>query len=479
MRIIGSVASIAAALLCCGGCATKVQNPTAPEVEGSCRCGQRPLIFALTLALGRATDSDSTEDAKPILQSPQAAATDCFAIPYAWTTDTVNCSFLKGFYSALDQRNGTLTRTDVQHTLSKNERASVSSSCPAERSVANDENFMSRWQSFWSSHSSDITCGLSAGVLVLAVAALWRYFNLRRRSNSRLGLTEYQLAAFAFFFLFVGRWIFSTIPKEAIPTFTGALVFSIFVTQALEIIRHKKLGDHIVSLERAVKSAESFQFVDKCLDSFDDIAEIVKSHPRLEVHMKSRLHDQLVSTNNVLSALGCGRLKFDETLELSANKEFLERLVEKGRDAEPEVLAVSYEDENFWTKPQGRDFLQANRDAISRGIKIERIFLVATKDKAAEKDFKAIIEAQLKAGVACLLVFTDEMEDRSYCEDFVIYCNRYVRFAELTDIRDNLKQATLSCELEDVSGYIRHYRYLRARATDAAALYKSKAESNS
>jgi hypothetical protein len=166
-----------------------------------------------------------------------------------------------------------------------------------------------------------------------------------------------------------------------------------------------------------------------------------------------------------LQELRNGRIVINDTHhELTTNRDFLLHLPLR------RVRAVSYQDQGFWDEPEGSDFLDAHSEAISKGIEIQRIFIVETQEIPL---LQPVVEAQLGLGVSVRILEADKTAPNDR-EDFVLYDSEYVRSARLKEVTDTntLKHATLWYDGDVVRRYDGRYAGLLARSIDAVAFYR-------
>lgn len=99
--------------------------------------------------------------------------------------------------------------------------------------------------------------------------------------------------------------------------------------------------------------------------------------------------------------------------------------------AERAVFATSYIDiPRFWTKgPGGPAYLQANLDAVSRGVKITRVFILA-KRAVLDGKVREIINNQLGKGMTILVAYKDELPESCW-KDMAIFDKRYVEYLDV------------------------------------------------
>lgn len=144
--------------------------------------------------------------------------------------------------------------------------------------------------------------------------------------------------------------------------------------------------------------------------------------------------------------------------ELITNGEFLATLSRRT------FRAVSYQDEEFWATDAGKAFLAIHSAAIARHVDLERIFIV---ERSREDELKPVFAIQKRIGISVRVVFKDQLSRHAESvQDFVVYDDRYVRFAKLKDRPTNAidKVATLSKNPATVERFSNHYRVLHSHS---------------
>jgi hypothetical protein len=227
------------------------------------------------------------------------------------------------------------------------------------------------------------------------------------------------------------------------------------------------MSQKIGSLERALDSKTTFERIDSILNNMGSINEIKTHYPEATTFIHDALNVSFSRLNISLALIAGGEIRIDDTSrELTTNKEFLLTLPSR------HIFAVSYQDEQFWNAPEGADFLEAHRKAIALGRTIHRIFLL---EKEAAIGQQATISKQMELGVACHIVVKENV-GAAYHEDFVLYDNRFVRFARLENesVTAEHKVATLTSEPARVTHYVTKWEYLKSKSTPATDYYSGK-----
>lgn len=171
-------------------------------------------------------------------------------------------------------------------------------------------------------------------------------------------------------------------------------------------------------IEQSLRDDEQFNRIAKLNDVMGKIYEARLTHPDLNDLIRwrvGRLFDRAIHSHTELST---GLIVIDdENKELNTNEVFLRNLAER------EIKAVSFEDEVFWSSPEGAEFLRAHEQVIqSKRIKIRRIFVL----ERPVDEYQKTLEKQLEVGVEVKTI-SREKAQKVKLEDFVLYDNRFMR----------------------------------------------------
>jgi hypothetical protein len=140
--------------------------------------------------------------------------------------------------------------------------------------------------------------------------------------------------------------------------------------------------------------------------------------------------------------------------------------------ASKSLKAVSYEEDEFWTQPQGERYFQEQKALLAKdGFEIRRLFVVKSDASPDLKEaYRKVIEEQLTARISVGVIQLPATERlASKLEDFVVYDESYVRYAHadaMNDDRGLAKTATLSLDRQLAERYLELFRSLETAAID-------------
>lgn len=154
-----------------------------------------------------------------------------------------------------------------------------------------------------------------------------------------------------------------------------------------------------------------------------------------------------------------GRAFFSADRELTLNEELLDL-------AQSAIQAVSFGDDGFWDQPVGRKFLKASEAAIrTRSLSITRVFVFLDDDEL--KRNLGVMESQSALGIDCRILPPAQvlLADR---EDFVVYDQRWVRYAKVTHASTFQRPAILSVVSNELEVYKTRFRSILLRSVPLA-----------
>jgi hypothetical protein len=239
----------------------------------------------------------------------------------------------------------------------------------------------------------------------------------------------------------------------------AGLCSTIVCLQIGEILGRSSLSDKLKPLERALDSTTTYERINSILNNLENIKQIRSQCFEAASFIDETLSNCFATLDSKLAPVARGEVSIDNVRELTANKEFLLKLPSK------HVFAVSYQDENFWGQPEGIAFLKAHETAIENGCKIHRIFVLK---KMVAPSQETAIRHQIELGVDCRIAIEEDIPIE-YHEDFVLYDNKYARFAR--QISAQFKVATLTGEADHVKRYAEKWGYLENRSQTAEEFY--------
>jgi hypothetical protein len=239
----------------------------------------------------------------------------------------------------------------------------------------------------------------------------------------------------------------------------AGLCSTIVCLQIGEILGRSFLSEKLKPLERALDSEISYGRINSILSNLEQIKQKWFKCAEAAPFVEETLSNYFGSLHSNLDLVERGEVRIDSVREPKANREFLLKLPSK------DVFAVSYQDEDFWGQPEGKTFLEAHLTAKKQGCTIHRIFVLK---KSVALSQKAAIENQINLGVDCRIVIEEDIP-REYHEDFVLYDNKYARYAE--QINAQSKVAWLTGDANRVKRYFEKWGYLESRSQTAEEFY--------
>jgi len=160
---------------------------------------------------------------------------------------------------------------------------------------------------------------------------------------------------------------------------------------------------------------------------------------------------KLASMNQEILALSLGRVEFTKTETWRLVYE--ELLLSRGLDLYRSVAWVRSEE--YWQDPPGRQSIETNYEAISRGLKIQRIFilpesLLTATDRLPKATVRAWMTEQSAKGIQVRWVRQESLENEpNLVGDFGIYGSVAVGEQEI-DEQCRTMRFTLSFEQREV-----------------------------
>jgi hypothetical protein len=108
------------------------------------------------------------------------------------------------------------------------------------------------------------------------------------------------------------------------------------------------------------------------------------------------------------------------------------------------VQAVSYdpEQQSFWKSPFGEKFLAANAEAVRRGVKVRRIFILSKHQLDDSRNICALLRKQVDAGVLAYYI-TEQKVSQDMRRDFIIQGGQITFEMEVSKDSAPVKQGIL------------------------------------
>ena len=132
-------------------------------------------------------------------------------------------------------------------------------------------------------------------------------------------------------------------------------------------------------------------------------------------------------------------------------------------EAKERVIAVSHDphQEKFWESSLGRRILRANADAIKRGVKITRVFILTPEQN--RRSVSAVIQQHIDTGIEVLVAKADELPPELLA-DYLIQDDRLVFHIEVSKKGGLPGKSWVSIDRHEVSNRQRLFNLLRLRS---------------
>ncbi len=249
-------------------------------------------------------------------------------------------------------------------------------------------------------------------------------------------------------------------PEAQLPWVMGILA-AIFSLQLRTAIVGAAITPKLAELERSVAYPEVYEFVLKVLNAWE-ACKRVPADPEIARLFRECL--EAMTHAPEWSEVPNGRAIFGETRELTLITELI-------GIASKNVDAVSFGDEEFWSRPEGANYLAETARAVKkRGLKVVRIFVLTAEQIRLQRDS---ILTHRAAGIECYIL-DPPVQVQMDKEDFVIYDNKMVRYARALPQSGLLKTAYLSVVPGDLASYRNRFQQMKRRSVEASAYYAAR-----
>lgn len=103
------------------------------------------------------------------------------------------------------------------------------------------------------------------------------------------------------------------------------------------------------------------------------------------------------------------------------------------RQATSTIMAVSYQDEKWWTDKRGRDYLKLHDEVCKKGVEVTRIFLVPEQYQPALLE---TFEKHLELGIQTFVMAPSDVKPE-LCRDFVLFDEELLRVGSPSHLDDS------------------------------------------
>jgi transcriptional regulator with XRE-family HTH domain len=191
---------------------------------------------------------------------------------------------------------------------------------------------------------------------------------------------------------------------------------------------------------------------------FRELHEAAKGLSQRNAFLQTQIVDRLSGFAEDFGAMTSGTIRYSADQEPLLTQTAIAQ-------TKRQISAVSYQDEEWWLGPKGQNYLQAHDEALSRGIKITRIFLVPLDKQGA---LEGIFQRHLDLEIETFVLAADEVNDllRS---DFVVYDDQLLRTGRPLPTPSEWKSAVFTDDKALIRQALKDFRELRKLAVARGA----------
>ena len=226
----------------------------------------------------------------------------------------------------------------------------------------------------------------------------------------------------------------------------------------------------VARLEEALVDPLLYQHLEQIITANARLNQRLAPASRYAFTFRRRANECLGEAAHVMDELAAGRLvvtdpdqQFKFSIDLVAN-------------ARRSVRAVSFRDEEFWESEAGERYLKHNEHLLKRGASrrrggVSRIFVLDSHEIILQ--LKPVIDRHIALGVT-VYILPPNVQVPSDLEDFVVYDDQCVRFAEPLEFSGSRKRATLSINPPDVTRYVSKFQQMVLRSLPAQTYFEAQ-----
>ena len=200
----------------------------------------------------------------------------------------------------------------------------------------------------------------------------------------------------------------------------------------------------------------------KTLDTNPELYAIVSEIVDLYLHsqridfdlFKQRSKDALLECKDILSGIQRGYIQVDVAGKYSYGKRGTEA-------AQTSLKAIAYEDVDSWRTEHLKGVLRANSDATTRGINVERVFIL--HENKIDSSFD-VFKSHKESGVDVWVVSPDELPNTELLESFMIVDDKVLVIFYYTRDGSKFRNEKISIDPVEVDKYIDMYTLIKRRS---------------
>lgn len=266
------------------------------------------------------------------------------------------------------------------------------------------------------------------------------------------------------------------------PTLTIGVLVSIFLSIILVLLGNDEVNSLIVGLtvtlvtlaidvigrikeseNRVLQAVKLGTLLDTNGDLHTTISEIVESYlasQKMPLDLfRQRSKDTLLDCKDVLSGIQKGYMNVEVAGKYSYGRKGAESSLSS-------IKAVAYEDIASWRTEHLKGVVKANAEAVKRGVKVERVFILKKDSVEAAKD---VLEIHKNSGVNVHLITPDDLPKTELLESFMIVDDTVLVVFYYTRDGSKFRGEKISIDPVEVDRYCDMYSLIKRRSIE----YKS------
>jgi hypothetical protein len=261
----------------------------------------------------------------------------------------------------------------------------------------------------------------------------------------------------------IGGWASQLVTQDQGLQLALGLLTGIATLQIGELLQLHARTPLVAKLEEALTDPELYHNIERIITANARLNDRKAAGPRYGFLFQERLDKVLDDAAQVMEELAAGRLVVSDP---DQQYKFSIDLVASARKS---VKAVSFRDEEFWDSEAGKRYLSHNERLLRRRLPrrrgvVSRIFVLDSHEIIAA--MRPTIDRHIALGVT-VYIMPPAAREPSDLEDFVVYDDQYVRFAEPLEFAGSKKRATLSVHGPDVVKYSSKFEQMVLRSLPA------------
>lgn len=261
------------------------------------------------------------------------------------------------------------------------------------------------------------------------------------------------------------------------PTLTIGVLVSIFLSFILVLLGNDEISSLVVGLsitlislgidvigrmketeKKLLRAVKLGSLLDANGELHSIISEIVESYlasQKISLDLfKQRSKDALLDCKDVLGGIQKGYMNVEVAGKYSYGK--------KGADSSlSSIKAIAYEDVESWRTEHLKGVIDANKDAVQRGVVVERVFILKKDSIKLAQD---VLELHKNAGVNVFIVSPDDLPKTELLESFMVVDDKVLVIFYYTRDGSKFRGEKISIDPVEVDRYSDAYGLIRRRS---------------